>query len=362
MQAVAKRPGWLPGQPAWSRRRAGVELASSLMERSGPVTIYDVAKYCGVSASTVSRAIAEPGMVRESTRSRILEAVESLGYRPSRLARGLSTGKTATIGVVVPDLTNPFFPGVLKGAQTVARASDFYVIVADTHVDLLGEADLIMTVAKQVDGVVVCSSRLADEELAELSRQMCMVCVNRWVSGVPAVLMESGGGVAKAAEHLAGLGHRKLAYVNGPARSWSNQERRAGLLGACRRLGLDVLELGPVVARYETGIALAEEVRASGATAVVGYNDLVSLGLMAGLAQLGLHVPDDMSVVGVDDIDMASMASPPLTTVRMPKEEAGQAAVELLLQALRPSVIPTPQTVQVDAQLILRATTGPVPS
>lgn len=337
--------------------------AALTADKRGPATIYDVAKLCGVAASTVSRAIAEPGMVRESTRLRILEAVEILGYRPSRLARGLSTGKTGTLGIVVPDLTNPFFPVVLQGAQTVARASDYYVIVADTHVDLLGEADLINTVAKQVDGVVVCSSRLADDELSELASHIPMVCVNRLAAGLAAVLMVSGPGVGHAAEHLAERGHKRLAYVNGPARSWSSQERREGLLSATNRLGMEVVELGPVVPRYETGVLLAREVVSAGVTAVIGYNDLVALGLMAGLRQFGVAAPLDISVVGVDDIAMASMASPPLSTVRMPKERAGQAAVELLLEVLgcQTSGPWEEPPVEVEADLVLRSTTGPAP-
>jgi len=323
-------------------------------------TIYDVANYCGVSASTVSRAITAPDMVREGTRRRILEAVESLGYRPSRLARGLSTGKTGTLGIVVPDLTNPFFPTLLKGAHSAARGADFYVLVADTHVDLLGEADLIGTVAKQVDGVVVCSSRLADDELSSLSSQIPMVCVNRWAEGMAAVLMGSSHGVAQAVEHLAQLGHRRIVYVDGPARSWSRHERRDGLLAAARALGLEVAELGPVAPHFDTGVELAADVVAEGATAVVGYNDLVALGIMAGLRQLGLEVPGDISVVGVDDIAMASMSSPPLSTIRMPKEEAGRAAVELLLRVLEegsPSTWREPP-LQLTAEYVVRQSTG----
>lgn len=326
-------------------------------------TIYDVAEYCGVSASTVSRAITAPDMVKEGTRRRILEAVESLGYRPSRLARGLSTGKTGTLGIVVPDLTNPFFPTLLKGAHSVARASDFYVLVADTHVDLLGEADLIGTVAKQVDGVVVCSSRLADDELTSLSAGIPMVLVNRRAPGTAAVLMASSDGVAQAAAHLAQLGHRRIAYVDGPARSWSTPERRDGLLAAAKALKLEVAELGPVVPHFDSGVLLAADVVAEGVTAVIGYNDLVALGLMAGLRQLGLDVPGDISVVGVDDIAMASMASPPLSTVRMPKEEAGRAAVETLLKVLEegsPSTWREPP-LQLTAEYVVRQTTGPVP-
>lgn len=302
-------------------------------------------------------------MVKESTRRAVLDAAESLGYRPNRAAKALSTGKTGTVGIVVPDLTNPFFPSLLKGAQAAARAADFYVLVADTHVDPLAEAELVRAVSKQVDGVVVCSSRLADEELQALGDQFCLVCVNRLVQGTAAVLMASSNAVERAVEHLAALGHCRIAYVNGPLRSWSSKERREAFVSASARVGAQGFELGPVVPHFETGLVLATEVSSLGVTAVVAYNDLVALGLVAGLRQQGLDVPGDVSIVGIDDIVMASMAAPPLTTIRMPTESAGQNAVQLLLRLLGngPPSGNGQTALQLQAEYVVRATTGPPP-
>jgi DNA-binding LacI/PurR family transcriptional regulator len=328
------------------------------------VTIHDVAKAAKVSASTVSRAYTMPELLRADTRERVLAAAKTLGYQPNKAARGLITGRTGNIGLIVPDLSNPFFPAVLKGAQARARESDYAVFLADAEEDPGLEEELIRAMAKQVDGVVLCSSRASDATLADIAKDTTLVLMNRRINGVPAVVMDSAGGVRQAAEHLAALGHRQIAYVNGPQSSWSNRARRRGLKSRAGSLGLDVADLGPFAPTFEGGLAAADLCVAAGVTAVLAYNDLVALGVQSRLRDRSIAVPQDMSVVGFDDIPMAQMASPALTTVAMPCERAGRLAIDVLGARIGtrlhgsnggagPDALPT--------SLIVRASTAPPP-
>lgn len=323
------------------------------------VTIQDVAKAAGVSPSTVSRALSSPEMVREETRARVRAVAESLGYRPNLAARGLITGKTANIGVIVPDLTNPFFPSMLRGVQARAREADHAVFLADSQEDGAEEARLVAAMAKQVDGVVMCASRMDQPLLDKVLGLIPIVFINRAVTGQPSVIMDNAGGMRQAVDHLAALGHRRIAYLNGPRSSWTNKERRKGLRRADKH-GIKVTHLGPFAPRFEAGQQAADLVIAAKVTAVVAYNDVMALGVLARLAERGVAVPAEMSVVGCDDISFAAMATPALTTVDLGGERAGRAAVDILLNImagrdgdLRPDLT---------AALIVRASTGPVRS
>ncbi len=297
------------------------------------VTIHDVARSAQLSVSTVSRAFTMPELLRTETRERVLQVADRLGYRPNRAARGLITGRTGNIGVIVPDLANPFFPSVLKGAQARAREADYAVFLSDTDEDPRAEADLIRAMAKQVDGVVLCSSRMSAAQLEAILGLTSLVFLNRRVADAPAVLMDSAGGMRQAVDHLVALGHRRCVYLNGPRNSWSNRERRRGLKTAARR-GLEVVELGPFAPRFEAGLHAADLALAEGVTAILAYNDLVAFGVLSRLNDRQVDVPGEVSVLGFDDIAMAAMCTPPLTTVAMPSEQAGRVAVDLLVGLL----------------------------
>jgi LacI family transcriptional regulator len=293
-------------------------------------TIHDVAKAARVSPSTVSRAFTMPDLLRADTRVRVLAAAKRLGYQPNRAARGLITGRTGNIGVIVPDLSNPFFPAVLKGAQARARESDYATFLADAEEDPALEEELIRAMAKQVDGVVICSARASSAALTDHAQGTTLVLLNRRISGVPAVLMDSAGGAHQAIEHLVALGHRLVAYLNGPPSSWSNKARRRGLRAGGAARGVEIVDLGPFPPTFEGGLMAADLALAAKVTAVVAYNDLTALGVMSRLKDRSVDVPNDLSVVGSDDIAMAQMSGPPLTTVAMPCERAGRLAVDVL--------------------------------
>jgi DNA-binding LacI/PurR family transcriptional regulator len=323
-----------------------------------PVTIQDVAREAGVSVSTVSRAFTVPEMVRDETRQYVLQTAERLGYRPNRAARGLITGKTGNLGVIVPDLSNPFFPIVLKGVQSRAREADYAVFLADCDENAAEEIALVQAMAKQVDGVILCSSRMSASQLERIVGTTSLVFINRQARDQPAVLMDAAGGMRQAIDHLAALGHRRVAYLSGPRASWSNRERRRGLRRAARH-GMEIVELGPFAPRFEGGPHAADLAIAEGVTAIIAYNDLMALGVMSRLADRGVAVPGRMSVVGFDDIPMAGMATPPLTTVAMQNERAGRAAVDLLVNLLTVSGADAGDLRrELECQLIVRASTA----
>ncbi len=321
-------------------------------------SIRDVARQANVSAATVSRAFAEPGLVRKETLRRVLAVAEELRYRPNRAARSLTTGKTGNIGVVVPDLGNPFFPAILKGAQARAREADHSVFLADSEENPRLEIELVRAMARQVDGVVICSSRLSETQLQQLLKDTTLVLLNRRVRGASAVQLDSAGGMRQALEHLAALGHQRIAFAGGPVGSWSNRERRRGLRAGARGRDLVIVEIGPFAPRFEAGQQAADLAIAAEVTSVIAYNDLMALGIVSRLADRGISVPDEMSVVGFDDIPMAGMATPHLTTVALPKEQSGRVAIELLLEQLAHPGSGTHDQ-GLPAQLIVRASTAP---
>ena len=191
-----------------------------------PVTIRDVATASGVHVSTVSRTFSSPHMVNADTRSRVLSTAERLGYRPNRAARALITGRTHNIGLIVADIANPFFPPLIKAAEAQARQRDYHVFVADSNEDPLVEEQLVRALAKQVDGVLLCSPRMGNHVIEELRRDVPVVVVNRLVEGSPTVVMDVGQGARAALEHLVGLGHRHVLLLAGPRGSWTSREIR----------------------------------------------------------------------------------------------------------------------------------------
>lgn len=333
--------------------------------RQRAVTIADVAQAAGVSIATVSRAYHMPDLVRVSTRERALAAAAQLGYTPNRAARGLITGRTGSLGLIVPDIANPFFPPLIKAAQKRANAGDHALYIADGEEDPYTEFRAIRMMAKQVDAVVACSSRMSDAQLREAAGLVSLVLINRTFADLPAVLLDMGGGMRQAVEHLHALGHRHCTYLAGPAGSWSDRQRQRAFRQTCRRLGIESVALGPFEPSYEGGVRATDLALAGATTAIVAFNDLMALGVLARLSERGVAVPAQMSVVGFDDIRMAAMATPPLTTVAAPAADAGRAAIELALDPLatRGTSDPsTPRAQILPTGLRIRGSSGPAPA
>jgi LacI family transcriptional regulator len=332
-----------------------------MTERSAtvPATIRDVARESGVHISTVSRTFSAPHLVNAETRSRVLACAENLGYRPNRAARALITGRTYNIGLIIADIANPFFPPLIKAAESHARLRDHHVFVADTNEDAAVEEELVRALAKQVDGVLLCSPRMSDSLIEQLSRDVPLVVVNRQISGLPAVVMDVAQGARLAIEHLTGLGHRAIALVAGPRGSWTSREIRRSATTAAKTAGAELTVIGPNQPTEGGGTAVAEQVLRAGTTAVLAYNDLMAIGLVQELHNRGVRVPGDISVVGIDDITLSRLIRPKLTTVATPTAAAGRAAVDMLLA--HGDDRRTTAHVNLQTELVIRDSTGPGP-
>ncbi|MFI5840395.1 LacI family DNA-binding transcriptional regulator [Catenuloplanes sp. NPDC051500] len=341
-----------------------------------PATIRDVARASGVHISTVSRTFSAPHLVNPDTRSRVLACAETLGYRPNRAARALITGRTHNMGLIVADIANPFFPPLIKAAESQARQRDYHIFVADTNEDPAAEEELVHALAKQVDGILLCSPRMSNSLIEQLSREVPLVVINRQVTGLPSVVMDVGQGARLAIEHLISLGHRDLALLSGPRGSWTSREIRRSATTAARTGNAELTVLGPNPPTERGGQTMAEQVRRAEVTAVLAYNDLMAIGLMEGLDSLGIAVPAEVSVVGIDDITLSRLTRPKLTTVATPAGAAGRAAVDMLLQQDgswpgrvgrgATGTVPvddrrTTAQVTLQTQLVIRDSTGPGP-
>lgn len=325
------------------------------------VTVHDVAARAGVSIATVSRALRTPERVSEDTRERVLAAVRELGYLPNRAARSLRRGRTGLIAFVVPDIENPYFATLTKGAQTVARAEGYGLVVVDTAESTRIEADELRGIRTQVDGVIVVSSRLDGRELADLVTGAPCVLVNRVLPGgrVPTVTFDESIAATDAVAHLTELGHRRLAYVGGPARAWSETRRWGALRAAAQERHVAIVHLGHVTPDDAGGRAAAEAARSSGASAVIAFNDYIAIGLLAAWAQVDVRVPADLSLLGFDDTYLAALTSPPLTSVGADLHELGERAVRLLLARIEEPALAAGQAPVLIPRLTVRASTGP---
>ena len=325
-----------------------------------PATLTDVAKRAGVSLATASRAFSEPGRLAAATRQKVTAAAEELGYE----APGQSGPRT--IGVVVPDVANAVFAALIKAIQERAWPGRHRMLLADTAESTDREREQVAALAAVADGVVLCSPRLPADELRGLAGSVPAVVVNGEAERAPSVLLDAGDGLRQAVEHLFALGHRKLAYVPGPPTSWADAQRLEAVTRLCEEWEIELASVGHQNATVDGGLAAAASVVASGATAAIAYNDLVAIGLLAGARQLGRHCPEDLSVVGIDDLDVAAAAEPGLTSVRIPIERGGALALDLLLEQLAGKPRPA-GPVRLGSQLIVRGSTSaprssPVPS
>jgi len=306
-----------------------------------------------VSNATVSRVLSGVPTVDRELAARVRHQVELLGYRPSVMAQGLVRGRTGTVGVLVPDLANPYFYDVLHGIERAAERDDVWMFVADSHENPGGELDRALELARRVDGLVLCSPRMDEGDLKVLvERFPHVVCTHRSLSelSVPTVRSDMRRGTLHLLRHLQAVGHVRVAYFMGPPDSWSNAERMAAMREV-DGLEIEYVECGSSI---EDGYACAEPDRLHGVSAVMGYNDLVALGCLSRLAEEGVRVPDDIAVAGFDDIPFARFASPGLTTVRAATVELGAEAwrnLAALLEGrtLRPRTLPT--------ELIVRGST-----
>jgi len=326
------------------------------------VTIADVATHAGVSPATVSRVMNGRFVGEPAVAERVRASAAELDYSPSHLARSLALGQTTAIAFVVPDLANPAFQAVLSSLSKTAAKDGYRVLVADSAESPSDEPLLAGEIRRRVDAIVLCAPRMPDSQLEALADALKpLVLINRQNPAIdaPSLSIDYRSGVQTLARHLASLGHRHLVYLEGPETSMSNAHRLRGLEEFAREEpGIRVDRL-PGGVNSEDGLAAVDRVIETGATSVLAFNDLLAIGVLNGLLERGVRVPDDVSVTGFDDIPFARYTSPSLTTASVPHAELGVQAwhrMRALVRREEPD-----HDVVFQPRLEVRGSTGPAP-
>jgi len=307
------------------------------------VTLRDIASLTGFSINTVSRSLNNKEEVNADTRAKILAAADKLGYRPNRLAKGLRSNKTGTIGVVVTDVANPFFSALVKGIARAARDLGYSIILQDSDEDYAGEEEAIQVLlAEQVDGILITPVQSHKQMIEKLTEaQFPFVLVGRYFQDLDTnyVVPDDYQGGFLATEHLIQQGYTRLAMVNGPLHISSARERFQGFSDAMSKHGIPLDESLVIsgALTVEEGLSLSRSIlkQVPRPSAIVCYSDFVAFGVMQAIREIGLSIPEDIAVVGFDDVWMSSCLEVPLTTIRSPKEELGRQAMQLLVHRLK---------------------------
>jgi LacI family transcriptional regulator len=332
-----------------------------------PVTLKDVAAAARVHPATASRALSPETriLVSEETARRVLEAAASLGYRPNPVARSLRTRRSHTIGVIIPDLNNPLFPPIVRGLEDRLAAAGYVALIGNTDGDYERERIVFEQMrARHVDGFVLATAQLRNPLLAEAARaELPVVLMNRMAEdySFPSVSVDNNRGVRMAIAHLVKLGHRRIAHIAGPQEVSTGVTRHQGFLEGMKTADLEV---DPDLVVFASGYTIEEGIRCSkellargnGWTAVAAANDMLAVGCYEVLEASGLHCPEDISVVGFNDMPFIDRLRPPLTTVRFPHYQVGTEAAQLLLERIAGHV--AVKVLYLAPELIVRGSTA----
>lgn len=326
-------------------------------------TIAEVAARAGVSTATVSRVLSGSAAARPGTRDRVLAAARELDYRPSAIARALKRRETRTLGLLVTDVGNPFYPQVVAAVEAAAHELGYGIVLANGSNDTTRELEhLDLLAERRVDGLIVASAHVTDDHVRRLRRSgLPVVLVNADApdDGLASVDTDHREGARLATAHLVQLGHRRIGHVSAPPSHAAAAARLKGVRDALGSMAQPVVVEGN--ADIAGGAAAVGPLLAAQVTAVLAYNDLTAIGLLRGLHAAGRRVPDDVSVVGFDDIEMAAWTDPPLTTVRQPIPELGRWAVARLITTLRAGAElgSGAERATLAPTLVVRGSTGP---
>lgn len=356
--------------------RDAVRRRRSRLTRTGelPVTIEDVAARAGVSIATVSRVLTAAKVVRPETQRRVREAMTALSYRPSGPARALAGSRTQTLGLIMTDLSQAFYAELSRAVESAAQARGFTMVLANGAGDTQREANYLDLLAeRRVDGILVASWGITARHVDWLLRapvEVVLLSCKASDVPLPAILAASREGARLAAEHLIGLGHRSLGEITGPPYSAAAVDRELGVRDALAAAGIPVEEFAVAHSQgdFNTGEEAAAELltRRPRPTALVCYNDLVAAGALKAAKAAGLRVPSDVSIVGFDDVPLASMLEPALTTIAQPIADMATWAVERIhaqIDALdQGAPLPVPEITYVPCRLVVRESTGPAPA
>lgn len=336
------------------------------MQDQKRVTLKDVARETGLALSTVSNALAGKSLVKPETRAFVLATAERLGYRASIVARSLRAQRSFAFGVLIEDVANPSAAAFVRGVEDVAIGAGYTILLGNTDGDLERQVNAMRTlIDRQVDGLVLISQHLDDERVRSLLSKVPAVLVQRRDARVALdyVGSDNASGLNEALRYVWRIGHRRVGFVTGPLKSSSAQERLAAFRATAAELGFTDPESLIFEGRYsfETGLAAAGFFSSlpDMPSCIFGSNDLNALGLIQGLSERGIRVPRDVSVVGLDDIELAAIKAIDLTTIRLEKRAIGAAAAGLLLKRIDDPDQPM-QTLILPTRLVVRGTTAPV--
>ena len=331
------------------------------------VTMEDVAKQAGVSHMTVSRAINNKGGISTETRKRVLEIAKEMGFQPSGIARGLATNRTRTIGLVVPDVANPFFAKITQGAEDIAYAQDFNLFLVNTHEDAEREERVLDSLLfQQVDGVILCSSRLDPSRLLVRLRQFQhAVLINRVLElplpGITTIEFNDKAGAEEAVRYLISKNRRHIAFIAGPNNSYSSRKRKQGYLAALQSANITIDESLIVncfpdsQGGYKAATAILNS--HSHINAIFAYNDLVAAGVLQACRENGRSIPEDIALIGIDDIPMAALLKPSITTLGINKHAIGAKAMQILIQTINSQGVTPIRSKVMQYELIIRQST-----
>lgn len=324
------------------------------------VTSGDVARAAGVSQPTVSRVFSgKSDLVAEQTRQRVLAAARELGYQANPTGRMLRTGRTQTIALVVPDLANGFYGAMAKSVQAAAGQQGYNLLVVDSNGDRGNELEAAQRLLLHSDGVILALPRSSDEELVGLAGPV--VSAGRPVPGIPSVAIDEAIGATEALAHLSELGHRSVVYLGGQPDAPTQQYRWGALRDGAARYDIDLTAVGHLPTDAAAGPdvidAAVRATLASDATALIAFNDRTALAVLSELHRRGVRVPDQLSLLSWDNLELSRATSPELTTVRMPLAQAGRLAAELLIGGLNDEAPAEPEPLP--TTLVVRRSTAP---
>jgi LacI family transcriptional regulator len=325
------------------------------------VTLNDIAREAGVNVSTVSRALNMRNGVRKEVRDKVQAVAKRLGYRPNLIARGLVTGRSHSLGLLISDIRNPFFAELVRGAEDAAHASGYHVLLCNSDMDPAKQMEYFWSlINNHVGGILISSIAIFERHEVDqiVGAGVPVVLLNRPKKPGPfsTVLSDNPKGGAIAAEHLAQLGHRNVAVLAGPRRHGNLNDRVNGFLRAfqSKQDGRNALVV-PGVNTFAGGYEMTRKLIARKAefTAIFAASDIIAFGAIRALNEAGLRIPDNISLVGFDDVEMAAIVHPPLTTIQQPKYEIGAAAMEILLKQADKKDVPAEHRI-FDVKLIER--------
>ena len=278
-------------------RRAGVEvpLSNEDQRRTNGPTIYDVAKAAGVAPSTVSRAFSRPGRVNSATAVRIQKIAEELGYRTAPLTLSPQRATTKMVSLLVSDITNPVFFAIIRGAESVASAAGYTMVLQDSQESAVLEREALDRALNSVEGMVLGTSRMSDSAIRATAQRKPLVLLNRIVTDVPSVVTDNHRGMQQAVDHLVELGHESITYLAGPEASWADGVRWSALRNRAAESEIKVRRIGPLTPTVLGAGAAMEEFMAHPTTAVIAYNDLLAIGFMKRLQDIGMSVPEHVT-------------------------------------------------------------------